>query len=272
MNKEFKAKVNFYLQQNELEKAFSLLNQYREDTPEFQQLERLCLERLSELYLHLIKEHIQNNKFKEAKDLILQYRSSFGTNREIEELLSELTKPTWILKLRSLKKRTFENIYNMTVISGIKMLLLALVLCAMGIAWSIFAYKILLETDLSIKLEPSILFITVFVSVGIMFLFTYLIFSYVVQNRITQYRVLDDKYHRVEIVGLLIAGVVVPPLYYFYLYRFGFPVWKKTIGIGLTASICSFMSIFLDSFVLIGMLISLIYLGKLYRTAKKYNQ
>ena len=241
------------------------MNQYREDTPEFQQLEAICLNRLSEQYLSLIKESVQNNRIEEAKDLMSRYRKIFGINKDTEQLFTELLRPTWILKMKLSMRRLSVNLRNMTVLSGIKMLLFGMVLCILGAVWITLIYGFLLQKDLFIELEETALVILLYAPVGITSIFIGVVFNYVIQNRITQYRMLEDKYSKIEIVGLLILSLIISPLFYYYLYRLGYPIWRNTMLIALVASVCTFI------LPIIGIVLSLVYLVKLYKTAKEYN-
>lgn len=264
MNEEFKAKVNFYLQQNEVEKALSLLNRYREDTPEFQQLENLCLSKLAEAHLHLIKEYIQNNKIEEAKALIVQFRASFGTNEEIEQLEAYVSQPRYILKLKILSKRLLDKLRSTSIISALKLLLIYILLYIL-----VVVTIILVDPENFVIYEQKMI-----VPLGILSLLVSLIINYIFQYRITQRRLLNIKYYQIETVCVLIIGIIFPPLFLLYLYLFGYPIWKKTMLIGLCSGICLLGGLFIEESGLakIGFIGLIIYVIMLYITAKKYNQ
>lgn len=81
-----------YLQVGEPEKAFALLKHSDLSNPEHMQLMMLCRKTLSEQYVYLIKDYLDNKRLVEAQELILKYQKNLGTDSIIKPLYSKCNK------------------------------------------------------------------------------------------------------------------------------------------------------------------------------------
>lgn len=79
-----------YLQVGEPEKAFALLKHSDLSNPEHMQLMMLCRKTLSEQYVYLIKDYLDNKRLVEAQELILKYQKNLGTDSIIKPLYSKM--------------------------------------------------------------------------------------------------------------------------------------------------------------------------------------
>ena len=264
MNDEFINKVNDYLRRGEYEKALSLLQRYKEDSAEYKQMENICLSKISNQYLSQIKEHIQNGEIQNAKDLVLKHNELYGTNPEIDQLNVELSKPLYMLKLQFWANWGLNKLHKMTITSAIKLFLLCMIvyiLLCMGWMFLGVTYFYLTAEEAQ----------QIFIPFSLLIWCIYLTFNYIIQYRIVQRRLLEDKYHWIEIVGILIVGTAIVPLFLLYLYLFGYPIWKKTILIGIIAYVCIFVAFIVNPLVIIGFILLITYYIMLYKTAKRYN-
>ena len=269
MRAELETRVNFYLQKSKFEKALSLLEQHRENTIEYKQLRTVCANELSNQYLLLIDKCLQNGEVEKATSLIYKYKILIGQTPEIEHIEQSIVCPK--REFQSPISEMIEWFNNATILSAMKLFLLTSILYLVGLIWSIQVYAAFDKMGLSIGVDIDYILKVSLIAAGIGLSMALLIVNYIMQNRITQYRILGNRYSVFEVLCLLIFFITIPPLFYFYLYNQGYSIWKKTMTIGVFVSLITLLSAFNFSMIWISVGIWIFYTIALYNIAHKYN-